>query len=71
MTCDIERIKLRASNGRKWPVHICWKRGGCNTLEGWTEFVDGMKLKAGDNSLFELIRTEDLLLEVSVFKSGK
>ncbi|TXG64441.1 hypothetical protein EZV62_011435 [Acer yangbiense] len=69
LTHDTERIKLRASNGRKWPVQICWKRGGCNTQEGWTEFQDGMKLKAGDICLFELIRTEDLLLEVSVFKS--
>ncbi|KAI9182702.1 hypothetical protein LWI28_028032 [Acer negundo] len=71
LTLDIERIKLQASNGRKWPVQICWKRGGCITQEGWTEFLDGMKLKAGDICLFELIRMEDLLLEVSVFKSGK
>ncbi|KAK3195623.1 hypothetical protein Dsin_026933 [Dipteronia sinensis] len=68
LTRDTERIKLQASNGRKWPVQICWKRGGCNTLEGWTKFLDGMKLKAGDICLFELIRTGDLLLEVSVFK---
>ncbi|KAK1559972.1 hypothetical protein Q3G72_020682 [Acer saccharum] len=69
LTRDTKLIKLQASNGRKWPVQICWKRGGCNTQEGWAEFQDGMKLKAGDICLFELIRTEDLLLEVSVFKS--
>ena len=69
---DIELIKIRASKGREWPVQIGWMYGGCNTMQGWTEFLNDAKLRVGDICVFELIRTEDLLLEVSVFKeSGK
>ncbi|KAK3219442.1 hypothetical protein Dsin_013412 [Dipteronia sinensis] len=72
LTHDIEGIKVRASNGREWPVRIGWKNSGCNALRGWSKFLNDMKLKTGDICVFELIRTEDLLLEVSVFKeSGK
>ncbi|TXG64382.1 hypothetical protein EZV62_011376 [Acer yangbiense] len=67
LTQDIKLIKLRASKGREWPVQIGWMYGGCNTMQGWTEFLNDMKLKAGDICVFELIRIEDLLLEVSVF----
>ncbi|KAK1560294.1 hypothetical protein Q3G72_024828 [Acer saccharum] len=72
LTRDAERIKLRTSNGREWLVRIGWNNGGCNALRGWTNFLNDMKLKLGDICVFELIRKEDLLLEVSVFKeSGK
>ncbi|KAI9156368.1 hypothetical protein LWI28_005055 [Acer negundo] len=72
LTRDIERIKVRASNGREWPVRIGWKNHGCCALRGWTKFLNDTKLKMRDICVFEIIRTEDLLLEVSVFKeSGK
>ncbi|KAK3195696.1 hypothetical protein Dsin_027006 [Dipteronia sinensis] len=70
LTRDIKLIKSRASKGREWPVQIGWMYGGCNRLQGWTEFSNGTKLKAGDICVFELIQTEDLLLEVSVFKES-
>ncbi|KAK1560612.1 hypothetical protein Q3G72_028815 [Acer saccharum] len=70
LTQDIKLIKLRASKGREWPVQIGWMYGGCNTMQGWTEFLKDTKLKAGDICVFELIRIEDLLLEVSVFKES-
>ncbi|KAK2665153.1 hypothetical protein Ddye_003727 [Dipteronia dyeriana] len=70
LTRDIELNKLRASNGREWPVQIGWMYGGCNTMQGWTEFLNDTKLKVGDICVFELIRIEDLLLDVSVFKES-
>ncbi|KAH7575163.1 hypothetical protein JRO89_XS02G0056400 [Xanthoceras sorbifolium] len=60
-------IKLQVSNGREWPVQIRWAHGRCNTQKGWTAFVKNMNLKAGDICLLELIRMDDLPLEVSVF----
>ncbi|KAI9180229.1 hypothetical protein LWI28_002570 [Acer negundo] len=70
LTQDIKLIKLRAYKGREWPVQIGWMYGGCNTMQGWNEFLNDTKLKAGDICVFELIRTEDLLLEVSVFNKS-
>ncbi|KAK0593042.1 hypothetical protein LWI29_029782 [Acer saccharum] len=72
LTRDIERFKVRASNGREWPVRMSWKNHGCCALRGWTKFLNDMKIKTRDICVFELIQTKDLLLEVSLFKeSGK
>ncbi|TXG61734.1 hypothetical protein EZV62_013097 [Acer yangbiense] len=67
MTQDAESIKIRAFNGREWLVRISWK-DGCHVLQGWSKFLNDMKIKVGDICVFELIRSQDWLLEVSVFK---
>ncbi|KAK3195648.1 hypothetical protein Dsin_026958 [Dipteronia sinensis] len=67
---DAKIIKLQVSDGREWPVQLCWRHNeAVDFITGWTTFSKENNLEEGDVCLFELIRMEDILLKVSVFHS--
>ncbi|KAI9182213.1 hypothetical protein LWI28_023175 [Acer negundo] len=67
---DAKIIKLQVSDGREWPVQLFWRQNGSGDLvTGWPAFSKENNLEDGDVCLFELIRTDDFLLKVSVFHS--
>ena len=62
-------ITLQVSNGEKWPVRCMWRDGSAKLSKGWPEFVSENKLEEGDVCIFELIRVEEIVLNVTIFRA--
>ncbi|KAJ8763417.1 hypothetical protein K2173_002300 [Erythroxylum novogranatense] len=61
-------IKLQFAGGKQWPVR-CLNRGGRAKLsQGWYEFTLENKLGEGDVCVFELVKSRDIILKVTVFR---
>ncbi|KAE9448547.1 hypothetical protein C3L33_19569, partial [Rhododendron williamsianum] len=61
-------ITLQVSDGEKWPVKCMWRDGSAKLSKGWPEFVRDNKLEEGDVCVFELIKVEDIVLRVTIFR---
>ncbi|XP_058191016.1 B3 domain-containing transcription factor VRN1-like isoform X1 [Rhododendron vialii] len=61
-------ITLQASTGEKWPVRCMWSNGSAKLSKGWPEFVRDNVLEEGDVCVFELIKTEEIVLKVTIFR---
>ncbi|GFY95663.1 hypothetical protein Acr_10g0010480 [Actinidia rufa] len=62
-------ITLQVSNGEKWPVRCMWRDGSAKLSKGWPEFVSENRLEEGDVCIFELIRVEEIVLNVTIFRA--
>ncbi|XP_057501967.1 B3 domain-containing transcription factor VRN1-like isoform X2 [Actinidia eriantha] len=62
-------ITLQVSNGEKWPVRCMWRDGSAKLSKGWPEFVLENRLEEGDVCIFELIRVEEIVLNVTIFRA--
>ncbi|XAR59495.1 hypothetical protein NMG60_11015350 [Bertholletia excelsa] len=62
-------ITLQVSGGEKWPVRCTWRDGSAKLSKGWPEFVWDNKLDEGDVCVFELIKMEEVVLRVTVFRA--
>ncbi|KAJ8766653.1 hypothetical protein K2173_001173 [Erythroxylum novogranatense] len=61
-------IKLQFTGGKQWPVR-CRDRGGRAMLsQGWYEFTLENNLGEGDVCVFELLKSRDVVLKVTVFR---
>ncbi|KAI9181512.1 hypothetical protein LWI28_015737 [Acer negundo] len=63
---DSKVIKVQDSGGREWPLQLCWRRWFC--IKGWEAFYREKNLHKGDICICELIRVNEPLLKVSIFK---
>lgn len=61
-------IKLQLSDGRQWPVRCLYRGGRAKLSQGWFEFTLENNLGEGDVCVFELLRTRDVVLQVTVFR---
>lgn len=61
-------ITLQVSDGEKWPVKCMWRDGSAKLSKGWPEFVRDNKLEEGDVCVFELVKVEDIVLRVTIFR---
>ncbi|KAH7834314.1 hypothetical protein Vadar_014841 [Vaccinium darrowii] len=61
-------ITLQVSSGGKWPVRCIWSNGSAKLSKGWPEFVRDNLLEEGDVCIFELIKTEEIVLKVTIFR---
>ncbi|XP_031249457.1 B3 domain-containing transcription factor VRN1-like [Pistacia vera] len=72
LTRDVKFVKLQLPNGSECMIKICWRLfGGFNLTRGWAEIAKTLNLEKGDICIFELIKREDFLLNVSVFYATK
>ncbi|KAJ0077252.1 hypothetical protein Patl1_36241 [Pistacia atlantica] len=72
LTRDVNFVKLQLPNGSECMIKICWRLfGGFNLTRGWAEIAKTLNLEKGDICIFELIKREDFLLNVSVFYATK
>ncbi|KAK2665196.1 hypothetical protein Ddye_003770 [Dipteronia dyeriana] len=63
---DSKVIKVQDSGGREWPLRIYWHILFC--IKGWDAFYREKNLRKGDICICELIRVNEPLLKVSIFK---
>ena len=61
-------IKLQISDGRQWPVRCLYKGGRAKLSQGWYEFTLENNLGEGDICVFELLRTREVVLQVTLFR---
>ncbi|KAF7840893.1 B3 domain-containing transcription factor VRN1 [Senna tora] len=61
-------IKLQISDGKQWPVRCLYRGGRAKLSQGWFEFSLENNLGEGDVCVFELLRTKDVVLNVTVFR---
>jgi len=61
-------IKLQLSNGRQWSVRCLYRGGRAKLSQGWFEFTVENNLGEGDVCVFELLRTKEVELQVTVFR---
>lgn len=61
-------ITLQVSSGGKWPVRCIWSNGSAKLSKGWPEFVRDNLLEEGDVCIFELIKMEEIVLKVTIFR---
>lgn len=61
-------IKLQLSNGRQWSVRCLYRGGRAKLSQGWFEFTVENNLGEGDVCVFELLRTKEVVLQVTVFR---
>ncbi|KAM7264554.1 hypothetical protein ACFE04_002237 [Oxalis oulophora] len=68
-------VNLRTSDGRTWPAKYCRnynKSGITATLQnGWRKFVNENLLKVNDKCVFELIKGDEIVFNVFLFKSNE
>ncbi|XP_021680733.2 B3 domain-containing transcription factor VRN1 isoform X2 [Hevea brasiliensis] len=60
-------IKLQFSDGKQWPVRCLYRGGRAKLSQGWYEFTLENNLGEGDVCIFELMRSIDIVLKVTVF----
>ncbi|KAL3726816.1 hypothetical protein ACJRO7_031679 [Eucalyptus globulus] len=65
---DSRDITLQVSDGKKWRVRCLLFNGKGKISRGWREFVADNKLEIGDVCIFELLRREDIVLKVTIFR---
>lgn len=61
-------IKLQFPDGKQWPVRPIFNRGKAKISRGWRKFVMDNSLEEGDVCIFELVETEDIVLNVTFFR---
>ncbi|XP_057445165.1 B3 domain-containing transcription factor VRN1-like [Lotus japonicus] len=61
-------IKLQVADGRQWPVRCLYRGGRAKLSQGWFEFTLENNLGEGDVCVFELLRTRDVVLQVTLFR---
>ncbi|KAK0580941.1 hypothetical protein LWI29_007917 [Acer saccharum] len=61
-------IKLQLSDGKQWPVHCQYRGGRAKLAKGWYEFTLENNLGEGDVCVFEMLRSRDIVLKVTVFR---
>ncbi|GLT86317.1 hypothetical protein SLE2022_044620 [Rubroshorea leprosula] len=61
-------IKLELPNGKQWPVRCLYRGGRAKFSQGWYEFTLENNLGEGDVCVFELLKTREFVLKVTVFR---
>ncbi|TYH78067.1 hypothetical protein ES332_D04G199200v1 [Gossypium tomentosum] len=61
-------IKLQLPDGRQWPVRCRYRGGKAKFSQGWYEFTLENNLGEGDVCIFELLRSREFVLKVTVFR---
>ncbi|KAI9182689.1 hypothetical protein LWI28_027902 [Acer negundo] len=61
-------IKLHLSDGKQWHVDCQYRRGRAKLGQGWYEFTLENNLGEGDVCVFEVLRSRDIVLKVTVFR---
>ncbi|MBA0667271.1 hypothetical protein Goklo_000378 [Gossypium klotzschianum] len=63
-----DSIKLQLPDGRQWSVRCRYKGGKAKFSRGWYEFTLENNLGEGDVCVFELLRSREIVLKVTVFR---
>ncbi|KAK3195632.1 hypothetical protein Dsin_013406 [Dipteronia sinensis] len=61
-------IKLQISDGKQWPVRCLYRRKRATFGQGWRAFILDNNLREGDVCVFEVLRSRDIVLQVTVFR---
>ncbi|KAL5788441.1 hypothetical protein ACOSP7_005390 [Xanthoceras sorbifolium] len=61
-------IKLQLSDGKQWPVRCLYRGGRAKFSQGWYEFTVENHLGEGDVCVFEVLRSREFVLKVTVFR---
>lgn len=61
-------IKLLLPDWRQWPVRCRYRGGKAKFSQGWYEFTLENNLGEGDVCIFELLRSREFMLKVTVFR---
>ncbi|KAK2665187.1 hypothetical protein Ddye_003761 [Dipteronia dyeriana] len=61
-------IKLQLSDGKQWPVRCLYRGGRAKFSQGWYEFTVENNLGEGDVCVFEVLRSREFVLKVTVFR---
>ncbi|CAI0446931.1 unnamed protein product [Linum tenue] len=61
-------IKLQFTDGKQWPVRCLYRGGRAKLSQGWYEFTLENNMGEGDVCVFELMKSRDVLLKVTVFR---
>ncbi|XVE66900.1 hypothetical protein DITRI_Ditri08aG0117100 [Diplodiscus trichospermus] len=61
-------IKLQLPDGKQWPVRCLYRGGRAKFSQGWYEFTLENNLGEGDVCVFELLRSREFVLKVTVFR---
>ncbi|MBA0698195.1 hypothetical protein Goari_021698, partial [Gossypium aridum] len=61
-------IKLQLPDGGQWPVRCRYRGGKAKFSQGWYEFTLENNLGEGDVCIFELLRSREFVLKVTVFR---
>ncbi|KAJ4965908.1 hypothetical protein NE237_017757 [Protea cynaroides] len=69
LTDNLQRVVLQDADGRKWPIRCIINHDNCRFGSGWAKFAKKNNIKEGDVCVFELIKRNETLLKVSIFKS--
>ncbi|XP_039038444.1 B3 domain-containing transcription factor VRN1-like [Hibiscus syriacus] len=60
-------IKLQLPDGKQWPVRCLYRGGKAKFSQGWYEFTVENNIGEGDVCVFELLRSREFILKVTVF----
>ncbi|KAK0583438.1 hypothetical protein LWI29_036927 [Acer saccharum] len=60
-------IKLQNSDGKQWPVRCLHRRHRTTFGQVWRGFILDNNLGEGDVCVFEVLRSRDIVLQVTVF----
>lgn len=61
-------IKLQLPDGKHWPVRCLSKAGKAKFSQGWYEFTVENNLGEGDVCVFEMLKTREFMLKVTIFR---
>jgi hypothetical protein len=61
-------MKLQLPDGKQWPVRCLYRGGRAKFSQGWYEFTLENNLGEGDVCVFELLKSRDVVLKVTVFR---
>ncbi|KAK1559151.1 hypothetical protein Q3G72_011214 [Acer saccharum] len=61
-------IKLQISDGKQWSVRCLYRRKRATFGQGWRSFILDNNLGEGDVCVFEVLRSRDIVLQVTVFR---
>ncbi|KAL5788449.1 hypothetical protein ACOSP7_005398 [Xanthoceras sorbifolium] len=61
-------IKLQLSDGKQWPVRCLYRGCRAKLGQGWYEFTLENNLGEGDVCVFEVLKSRDVVLNVTLFR---
>ncbi|CAN1192319.1 B3 domain-containing transcription factor VRN1 [Linum perenne] len=61
-------IKLQFTDGKQWPVRCLYKGSRAKLSQGWYEFTLENNIGEGDVCVFEMLKSRDVVLKVTVFR---
>ncbi|KAG5560983.1 hypothetical protein RHGRI_004117 [Rhododendron griersonianum] len=62
-------ITIAVSTGEEWQIRCTWlENGSAKLTTGWHQFVLDNRLEEGDVCIFELIKTVDIVLKVTIYR---